>query len=286
MSTRVSTLVRLLPLLACLPLLASCDSSASATPAQAQAPASIADAARDPQQSNDFLRLVFLPAGVEPSDRLGAPSAVRVFSGASAMFDPPLSLEEVADFFGIFPAADRELVAMRCSPRQRTALDARLATWPEAIAVIQEDLGARYTCPPQPGSAENEVYCLAASFVDEPRVVAAQALSAALTVGAQIFADAGRAEVLRRRYGIFPAFTGLGYAGKGSSSGAPSTANDTLRESVVPEYLLINATLADAGCSCIRVAPYDGREQAPLSIGFIDRQGGYGECTRVSRLEK
>jgi len=266
-----------------LPWLASCDSSASATP-ETQAPVTVVNAARSTVETNDFLRLVFLPAGVEPSGRLGAPGSVRVFTGASAMFDPPLSLAQVADFFGVFPAADRELLAMRCSPQQRTAVDARLATWPETMQIIQEDLGTMYTCPPpEPIAPENEVYCLAASYVDPPDALASRAIGAAMELGAEILDNTARADVMRRRYGIFPSFTGLGYTARGSSSGAPLTARETLRESISSEYLLLNATLADAGCACIRVAPYAGREDAPLSINFIEQRGD-ASCARVSRL--
>src|SRR2546425_845258 len=134
----------------------------------AEPPAAITDQSRDVDQTNDFLRLIFLPPGVKPTT-LGAPAALRVFVGASTFFRPPLSV-----------------------------------------------------------------------------------------------ADPARADVVRRRYGIFPAFSGLGFSVKGSGDGAPMLGADILRRSVVPEYLLKNVTLAAGGCRCISVPPYPGREAAPL----------------------
>ncbi|MGD9764458.1 MAG: hypothetical protein AB7V27_12140 [Candidatus Binatia bacterium] len=244
------------------------------------------DRTRDPQASNDFLRLVYLPHGVEPSGRLGAPSAVRVFAGAAAMFDPPLPLVDVADFFGIADDPDRELLVMRCRPDTAAALDACLASWPETFRVIELDLGSRFTCPPQPGSAENALLCLARTFADPPEPEATLALLGAFTVGSEMVADAQLAGVLRQRYGIFPSFSGLGLSVRGSGSGAPLTATEALRKAVVTEYLLLNATLADGGCRCIRVAPYAGRTGALLDIDFVERRGALGSCRPVERLAR
>ena len=48
--------------------------------------------------------------------------------------------------------------------------------------------------------------------------------------------DPARAEVLRHGYGIFPAFSGLGFSVKGSGAGAAMSGADVLRRSVTPEY--------------------------------------------------
>ncbi len=87
-----------------------------------------------------------------------------------------------------------------------------------------------------------------------------------------------------KRYGIYPAFSGLGYAVKGSGSGAPMGAGEALQRSVAPEYLLKNTTLADASCFCLIVSPYNGRSSDPLDVDFVAQKGGFGECTSASRL--
>jgi hypothetical protein len=171
---------------------------------------------------------------------------------------------------------------MRCVPP--AAVEPTLATWPNVLALIVADLGAQYACPAPPGTAENEVLCLARDFTDEASPVLSVAVTRAIAAGAAIFGSPARADVLRRRYGIFPAFTGLGFAVKGSGTGAPMLAADVLRQSVVPEYLLKNVTLAAAGCRCISVAPYPGREDAPLDPDQVTRDGGDGVCVDVARL--
>ena len=71
---------------------------------------------------------------------------------------------------------------------------------------------------------------------------------------------------------------------KGSGDGAPMLGADVLRRSVVPEYLLKNVTLGEAGCLCIAVPPYSGREAAPLDPEQISREGGLGTCVDVAQL--
>jgi len=253
-----------------------------AAPVAAETPATITDRSRNMDQIDDFLRVIFLPPGVKPTT-LGAPAALRVFFGASAFYRPPLSLGETLDFPGIPDRATQDLVALRCVPPAQI-VEPTLATWPNVFAMITADLGGPYTCPAPAGAAENEVVCLARGFTDEPSPVASMPVHQALGVGVAMLADPARADVLRRRYGIFPAFSGLGFSVKGSGNGAPMLGADVLRRSVVPEYLLRNVSLAAAGCRCISVPPYPGREAAPLDPDQISREGGDGRCVDVSQL--
>jgi hypothetical protein len=66
-----------------------------------------------------------------------------------------------------------------------------------------------------------------------------------------------------------------------------------LRYSVVPEYLLNNLSLADAGCSCIQVPAYgdqnnpDLRHDAPVDPEYVSQRGKLdsdGACRKISRL--
>jgi hypothetical protein len=88
---------------------------------------------------------------------------------------------------------------------------------------------------------------------------------------------------VRRIYGISPGFSGLGYTIRGSQSGPPYVAQKSLREAIVPEYLLPNSPLAELGCACIIVPPYPGRSQDPLDPRFVAERGG-PECPKVDRL--
>ncbi|HUI24992.1 MAG TPA: hypothetical protein VL403_02820, partial [Candidatus Kryptonia bacterium] len=218
-------------------------------------------------------------------DHLGGPNAFRVFAAATSFVDPPLPLTEVVDYPGLVDQPDQDLIALRCMPSDPAKAGPILATWPNVFDALRSDFAASYACPPSPGSAENAVYCMAKDFVDTPSATVVVSLAAALNLGVTLFADADRAEVLRRRYGIYPAFSGLGFAVKGSGDGQPLSAVDILRRSVTPEYLLRNVSLRDGGCFCLRVPPYAGRETAALDVDFIVQRGGFGECATVPRLE-
>jgi hypothetical protein len=71
---------------------------------------------------------------------------------------------------------------------------------------------------------------------------------------------------------------------KNSGDGRPFSAADALQAAVSPEYLVRNATLADGGCRCIRVAPYSMRSMDPLDPRFIRQAGDLGRCQSVPRL--
>lgn len=259
-------------------------SVAAGTEAGPQAPATVTDRSRDVTQTNDFLRLIFVTSQVKP-DHLGGPNAFRVFAAATAFVEPPLPLADVVAYPGLVDQPDQDLVAMRCMPSDPTKVDPILATWPNVFDAVRSDFAPTYTCPAPSGSAENAVYCMVKDFIDAPSATAVVSLAAALNLGVTLFADADRAEVLRRRYGIYPAFSGLGFAVKGSGDGQPMPAVDVLRRSVTPEYLLRNVSFRDGGCFCLRVPPYAGRETAALDVDFIVQRGGFGECATVPRLE-
>lgn len=244
----------------------------------------IVDRSHDVEQTNDFLRIVYLPAGVTPTT-LGAPGAIRVFVAASAYFVPALALAEVATFLGVPDVADLDLIGMRCEPDPPAALDAQLVDLAACIGRHPRrsewpvHLSAAAGAPP-----ENAAYCIAAAYRDDASSVAARPLATALEFGAELLEDAATADIVRRRYGIYPSFSGLGLTVKGSADGAPMTAGEILQAAVSPEYLVRNATLADGGCRCVRVAPYAGRSMDPLDPQFIRQAGDLGSCRAVRRL--
>ncbi len=262
----------------------SCDEG-SGSETEREATAVVVEKSRDTNETNDFLRIAFLPRDVVPT-QLGRPSALRVFVGASVFYEPPVSLEKTAAFFGI-PIGQSEkgldLVAFRCMPGEPAVLEPSLATWPNVFARLVEDLGVQFTCPPGDSSPENEILCLAEGFTDTPSEIVTESIANAVVLGASIMTDPELAGVLGNLYGVSSAFGGLGLAVNGSSGNA-LTGEEALVRSVVPEYIVKNATLAEAGCFCIRVPPYEGREEAPLDMNFIMKNGGFGECNFVDRL--
>ncbi|MEW6145055.1 MAG: hypothetical protein AB1598_08580 [Thermodesulfobacteriota bacterium] len=262
----------------------SCDEGSGREPGR-EAVAVIVEKSRDTNETNDFLRIVFLPRDVVPT-QLGRPSALRVFVGASVFYEPPVSLEKTAAFLGI-PVGQNErgldLVAFRCIPGDPAAIEPSLATWPNVFTRVVDDLGGQFTCPSADPSPENELLCLAEDFTNTPSEVVTKSIANAVVLGALIMTDPDLAGVLGNLYGISPAFSGLGLS-VNAGSGSALTAEEALARSVVPEYLMKNATLGEAGCFCIRVPPYEGREEDPLDMDFIMKQGGFGECNFVDRL--
>jgi hypothetical protein len=116
-----------------------------------------------------------------------------------------------------------------------------------------------------------------------PRTLAATFDYAAVVFDAQHTQLAGW---LRSQYGVFPAFSGLGFSVKDSYflDTQPMSSGQLLVKSVSPEYVLKNVSLKEAGCSCISVAPYPGRAEDRLDPKFIAKAGGDGECKAVKSL--
>ena len=235
--------------------------------------------ARDSEELKDFLRITWVPPDIQIT-RTGGPNAVRVFFTATSFFQPAMPVNRLASYLGLEDQPSNDLVALRCIPSNRYSTDATLATWPNALSAIQRDLAKKnLLCPSPDRNAENEAYCIAKSYTEEPTNLVAKDLANVLKVANKLV-DPAFPEVsdwLRRTYGIYPAFSGLGLAVKGSYNRSESAA-ESLQSSVVPEYLMLNVPLADAGCRCLRIPPANGRALASLSMNEIWRRGGNGFC--------
>jgi len=237
---------------------------------------------------NDYLRVSFLPAGV-PVVSLSRPGALRAFVTATPVFAPPLRLADLPAYSGLVNNDANVLVAMRCRPPHPEAVDALLATWPNVFVAIGRDVpldGA--ACASAPTDPATQTACYAKGFTDPPTTAVPTALANTLNYAGALFDErhAAAAKWLKDKYGIFPAFSGLGYSVKDSYylDTQPMTAQQILVKSVSPEYILKNVSLADAGCRCIAVPPYPGRSGDRLDAEFIDKAGGDGVCTEVKRL--
>jgi hypothetical protein len=270
-------------------------------PMQAQQtdPALATDHVRE-STPNDFLRVTFVPAGVAVTT-LARPGSLRAFATATAFYEPPLALKDFPLYSGLVNDDSKTLIAMRCQPPHPEAVDALLATWPNVFTAIQRDLPPESrTCNAEnaPGTAANSTastddqraFCFAHTYSDEPGDTVPISLAHTFSFAAQAFAaDSTLAAWLKTRYGIFPAFSGLGFSVKDSyylDAQHPMDAQEILVKSISPEYILKNASLKDAGCSCISVAPYPGRSEDLLDPEFIHKHGGDGECKPVEKLNQ
>ena len=237
---------------------------------------------------NDYLRVSFLPAGVEVTS-LSRPGALRAFATATPLFSPPLKLADLPAYSGLVNNDSNMLVAMRCRPQHPETVDALLATWPNVFLAIQRDVPlAPGACDATPADAAAQVACYAAAFSDLPAASVPPSLARTFSYAAVLFdgSHTAQAKWLKDNYGIFPAFSGMGFSVKDSYSldTQPMTAQQILVKSISSEYILKNVSLAAAGCRCIAVPPYSGRSAEPLDPEFISRAGGEGACVQVERL--
>jgi hypothetical protein len=250
-------------------------------------PAVVTDHSRDTAYVNDFLRITYLPVGVIPQ-YLGGPSALRVFATASRFFIPPISLAATSSYPGLVNDNTKAVVLFRCKPPDRSLADPFLATWPQVFTAITEDFdGMGFTCPADALTPENELWCLVKDFIDTAQPAASMSLEHAMSLAAELFdpAHPELAATLRKYYGIYPAFSGLGFSIKGSGDGHSLTAQEALRQSIVPEYLLENVQLGVAGCHCVIVDPYAGRSFAPVDPRWIWSRGT-SSCVKARRLRR
>jgi hypothetical protein len=255
--------------------------------APAQAPVIISNHVRD-VLPNDYLRVSFLSAGVNPTS-LSRPGALRAFATATPLYVPPLRVKDLPYYSGLANDDSRVLVAMRCRPPQPEKLDAVLATWPNVFLAIQRDVPIEQSaCRTPSATTEIQMACYARAFSDPPSTAVPVALARVFDYAGVLFDGnhTALAKWLQDNYGIYPAFAGSGYSIKDSYSldKEPMTSLQILVKSVSSEYILKNVTLADAGCRCISVAPYSGRSGDPLDPDFVASAGGSGVCTPVEKL--
>jgi hypothetical protein len=253
----------------------------------AQAPVIVSDSVRE-ALPNDYLRVSFLPPGVEATT-LSRPGALRAFVTATPLFSPPLKLGELPYYSGLVNDDKNVLVAMRCRPQRPDAVDAVLATWPNVFQAIQRDVPLNPgACSSEPADTATQVACFAKAFSDPPGTAVPTSLAHTFSYAGTLYdgKHADMAKWLQGNYGIFPAFSGMGYSVKDSYSldSEPMTSQQILVKSVSSEYVLKNVSLADAGCSCISVAAYPGRSNDRLDPDFISKAGGNGVCKQVNRL--
>jgi hypothetical protein len=255
----------------------------------AKDPARITDDLRK-ETPNDFLRVTFVPAGVSVTT-LARQGAQRAFATATAFYLPPLPLKEFPLYSGLVNDDTKTLVALRCRPTHPETVDASLATWPNLFHAIERDVHrdpAECASVSTASEPELQAFCFAHAYTDPAGSTVPRTLSATFDYAAQAF-DVQHTQLaswLRSQYGVFPAFSGLGFSVKDSYylDTQPMSSAQLLVKSVSPEYVLKNVSLKEAGCRCISVAPYPGRAEDRLDPKFIAKAGGDGECRAVKSL--
>ncbi len=247
-------------------------------------PAVITNDSRNQPFGDNFIRLIYVPHGLSVTT-LGKPGASRAFFGNSRFYSPPLSASQIVDFFGGTTNGAFDLVAMRCQPSNINLVDPELATWPKVAQFLLDDLTPAPSCPGS--STSDQAYCLAKNFEDPSNQPLILSLFNAISFAKDLYSinnfDGGN--LINALYGIGNSSSGLGFSVKGSANQSFS-AEQTLVNSVVPEYLLKNVTLAQANCRCVQLPAYNGRDQQPLSITFVWNRGSLdgGACRTVKRI--
>ena len=265
-------------------------SSGRVRPSKFLAPALVAEKTRQPGY-DDFLRLIFANIPLPGPPTVGGRDAYRVFFGATAYYEPPVTISQIANFSGIPVHSDRTLIAMRCIPPKilpSRLADPALATWPNLITRIREDYE---THPPTPGTADEAIDEIAESFDDPSSVILTQPLAYALSIGEKFFepypplgiTEMQMQDQMGTRFGTFTSFIGLGYAAEGTASSPSFDAAQTMDSLAIPDFILKNVTLEQAGCHCIEVPPtVPNRDNLKLDPDFILKKGGNGSCVEAN----
>jgi hypothetical protein len=264
--------------------------ASAANPVQVSVPAPvvISDSIRE-SLPGDYLRVSFLAPGT-PVTNLSRPGALRAFTTATALYSPPLKLADMPNYSGLVNNDEKMLVAMRCRPPHPEAVDAVLATWPNVFLAVQRDVPLNPgVCDATPTDPATQMACFARAFSDPAATEVPSSLARTFNYAAKLY-DGSKlkplVDWLKNNYGIYPAFSGMGYSVKDSYSldKQPMSSQQVLVKSVSSEYILKNVSLAEAGCRCISVAPYPGRSNDPVDPDFIAQAGGDGTCKTVDRL--
>lgn len=238
---------------------------------------------------NDFLRVLWVRAGSNV-DKIAL--GKRTFFTASSFFEPPTSVDRFLQYVGNYYRPGQDLILMRCIPNleQRTIVQPILATWPKTFDAIVDDLGGPNRDCTTPGltPGELEICQIAIQYQDTPVTVYTSGLATTLTLASQLFATPESTKALRDDYGIFPAFTGLGFTVQTSSSSigdtVPMSPLQILLNSVIPEYLLKKASLSDAGCHCVQIPESSVLHHFPVDPNWIWAIGDldHGYCRKLS----
>jgi len=255
-------------------------------------PANITDDSRS-NSYNDFLRVIWVPHGTSVTT---ITRGIRGLFSASLFFKPSVTVDEYVRFAGNFYREGQDFVEMRCipTPEQRIVVTPFLATWPNTFPIIASDLGGpSHDCnSPLLTPGEKQICSLSSQYHEHPDSIYDNGLASALDLGSQLFGTQESISALSKDYGIFTAFTGLGFTVQASAdvTGAtvPMNSSEVLRNSIIPEYFLKNSALANANCRCLQVPENQHLHSASVSPSEIWERGELtgGACRMVAQLDE
>ena len=137
------------------------------------------------------------------------------FATATPLFSPPLKVAELPYYSGLVNDDKNVLVAMRCRPTHPETVDAVLATWPNVFLAIQRDVPQdSSSCSGAPANPAAQASCFAKAYTDPAGTAVPTTLAHTFSYAGTLF-DADHTAVakwLKDNYGIFPAFSGMGYS--------------------------------------------------------------------------
>jgi hypothetical protein len=222
---------------------------------------------------------------------LGKPKAKRVFFTASSFFDPPASVDELVSLVGNSYRKGQDLVVMVCRPPPVAddPVAPVLATWSQLLPRIKSDLG---DCTGgHLSTGEREVCEIAGRYRDRRHSVYADGLKSTFELASALMQTYERQAALWDNFSIGTAFTGLGFTVWGSSTPSetiPRRTSEVLRRSVIPEYVLRNATLRDANCHCVQLPESEALHTSVVDPEQVWARGSLtpeGACLQLPQLE-
>jgi predicted acylesterase/phospholipase RssA len=244
-------------------------------------------------EKQDLVRIVLKRNGESLSGKLGREEALRAFMAPAKYFTGEVSVGEAASLLGNQYDADRDVAIIYCRAKNDSRIfDAKLATWMNLAKAIMADIKASDGLPLADckglTNEDDRLYCHAKVLLDAVSTTdetwVAGALERLYSAVAEVLADPVALKQLRVRYGVTESFSGLGFTVGGTGGTAEMVEPDEILGRLkVPEYLVKNLALQQAGCKCVRIAPYEERDSDPLDLAWVEKHGS-SDCPQKTSL--
>lgn len=221
----------------------------------------------------DLMRL-FLVNEREFVDSLGKPGSLRAFMTPTAVLDG-LTLGRALSLMGVIYDKDEDVVILRCIGADERVADPRLATIHELLNIVGESCrSGELSGGLCDGRREYD------GVIREDTAVAFLAKSYGFAD--ELFSNDDFRNELRKRYSVWPGFTGLGYSIAGSGIDGERYGADMFSRLKTPEYLVKNESLEVLKCHCVRISPYGKRQDDRIRPDKI-RDVGDSKCVMLSQ---
>jgi len=227
---------------------------------------------------HDYFRAALVTRDLQRITHLGRPDRSYVFATHSDYARPPMPLGRFVSLLGNKYDKDQDLLLMRCKDGDGRGIGktARLATWPVVFGLLAKMVDEK-SCQ-QPIASENRAACAARNFSKRADVPAAPHTATALI--AETYKNAADflkvpelRSLVETKLGVDPvSFSGFGLSVAGGGTGDEfDSAENILKKATLPEFLIANVSLAENSnsCRCVRVTPYDARQDDLLDVDAI-----------------